>query len=182
MLTQNEIDDDFKQWLDILRGKPIPSKAKPETVAEAMVLRSALLAVNWQEVAQPDLPKLLPEIIIQEVFNLIKPKTELALAYVEGRFDGIKQSLQLKKNQVGENNAILRFHKKSDQHWVVSFLTASDELANKQLRLIMHEQSGKEVLNEPQQLVYEDERWRFRYDVYFTDEQVQQVKITLTVE
>jgi len=179
-------------FLTALGGEQRDSRVfnNPKTVAKVEAVRRTCLAKLKRQGEQPDLPWLPFGTLIVLVakipsfpsfLNEEKP-AKLAFAYADGRFDGIKQPLQPKRDEVRENNAILRFHKKSDQHWVVSFLTASDELADKKLRLIMHEQSGKELVNEPQQLLYEDERWRFRYDVYLTDKQVQQVKTTITVE
>ena len=46
--------------------------------------------------------------------------------------------------------------------WVVDFLTPTKSADNK-VKLIMVNHSKTEILNETQELVYEDKRWRFRY-------------------
>jgi hypothetical protein len=160
----------------------------PKTEAKIQQVRSTCLAkLKQQKKRQPPSVEQFANKVAVMVANLI-PKTEYAYAYAYangmfyamGSCDGMKP--QPKGQQVQTNDAILRFHKKSDQHWVVSFSTKAAELKNKQLRLIICDQSGKELVNAPQQLKYDNERWRFRYDVYLNDQQVQQVKTTVTVE
>jgi heme exporter protein D len=73
MLTKNDVDDDFEDWWDILRGKSIPSNADPETVAEARVLRSALLTTFQKE--KQNLPKPVhkpPESTIKKIYDSIQ--------------------------------------------------------------------------------------------------------------
>jgi len=159
----------------------------PETEKKVERVRSTCLAKLKQQKEQPPYWVGVPKKVAVLVANLI-PKTEYAYAYAyaNGMFYAMDScngmEPQPKGEEVQTNNAILRFHKKYDQHWVVSFSTKAAELADKQLRLIICDQSGNELVNAPQQLKYDDERWRFRYDVYLNDQQVQQLKTTVTVE
>lgn len=73
-----------------------------------------------------------------------------------------QQSHQLpKKYENKDNDSILRFFHKRDD-WVVSF-ASKHELANKSLGLVIIDHSENERVNEILELVYDDERWRFRY-------------------
>jgi hypothetical protein len=73
---------------------------------------------------------------------------------------GLETRQPNKKYEVRDENSILRC-RLIDDEWVVGFSTQIQP-ANSQVKLIISD-GKKDLINETQELVYEDERWRFRY-------------------
>ncbi len=147
------IENDLKDWWDILRGKPIPHNAKQETVAEAMVLRAALLAAFKKE---PDKIK---------IFVYIIPP----LMRISGG-GGDKET----KNSVLELVTDQKLYKKTDQSiltiyrgdesWRISFRTVLPEFADKEVSLVITDNQTKQVVytnNEKLEEDEDEETWEF---------------------
>jgi hypothetical protein len=80
-----------------------------------------------------------------------------------------------KKYEVRDNNSILRC-RFIDNEWVVDF-SIKNKLANNQVKIILTDEKT-ELFTKTLTLVYEDERWRFRYPLpQFIVHQVKNIKV-----
>ncbi|RKZ81426.1 MAG: hypothetical protein DRR19_22295, partial [Candidatus Parabeggiatoa sp. nov. 1] len=103
---------------------------------------------SWREIGL----KILEPLVIPDFANAEQKEPWISM--------GLETRQPNNKYRVRDENSILRC-RLIDDEWVVSFSTQIQP-ANSRVKLIISD-GKKDLINETQELVYEDERWRFRY-------------------